>query len=168
MKKSFIIMVLIFIIPFIVSCDNSFNKKNINDEEKSTQYKNKIVIKDIDGTNYEFTYNNENYKVVYTYDHWKIYDSYKINNIEYMKNICQALIDINPIHGKDRVSYRTVDDMVYEWLQHNIAYKLLPDDNKWKDNAKDVDFDPYDQGKSMKEIYEDRTGEKLDISNILK
>jgi len=168
MKKSFIIMVLIFIIPFIVSCDNSFNKKNINDEEKSTQYKNKIVIKDIDGTNYEFTYNNENYKVVYTYDHWKIYDSYKINNIEYMKNICQALIDINPIHGKDRVSYRTVDDMVYEWLQHNIAYKLLPDDNKWKDNAKDVDFDPDDQGKSIKEIYENRTGGKFDISSMLK
>ena len=80
-----------------------------------------------------------------------------------MKKICQALIDIHPIHGSDMISYRTSDDMVYEWLQHNFAYSVLPDDNLWKNNAKDVDFDPQDQGKSIKEIYEDRTGKKFDF-----
>ena len=80
-----------------------------------------------------------------------------------MKKICQALIDIHPIHGSDMISYRTSDDMVYEWLQHNFAYSVLPDDNLWKNNAKNVDFDPQDQGKSIKEIYEDRTGKKFDF-----
>jgi len=162
MKKNFIIMVLIFIVPFITACDENISNKENEKIQKE------ITIKNIDNTNYEIVYNDEVYKAVYTYDHWKIYDSYKITNIEDMKKICQLLIDINPIHGKDMISYRTVDDMVYEWLEHNIAYKILPDNHNFKDNAKDVDFDPYDQGKSMKEIYEDRTGEKLDISNILK
>lgn len=162
MKKNFIIMVLIFIVPFLTACD-----KNISNKENEEMQK-EITIKNIDDTNYEIVYDDEVYKAVYTYDHWKIYDSYKVTNIEDMKKICQLLININPIHGKDMISYRTVDDMVYEWLEHNIAYKILPDNHNFKDNAKDVDFDPYDQGKSMKEIYEDRTGEKLDISNILK
>ena len=64
------------------------------------------------------------------------------------------------------ISYRTPEDMTYEWLQHNIVYQLLPNNHKFKDNAKDVDLDPKDQGKNMIEIYEDRTGEKFDLSNI--
>ena len=99
----------------------------------------------------------------YTTDNWKIYDSYKIKNMVDMKDICQKLIDINPIHGSDMVSYRTSDDMVYEWFQHNIAYEILSDDNVWRMSAKDVDFDPQDQGKSLKEIYEDRTGKQLEF-----
>jgi hypothetical protein len=77
-----------------------------------------------------------------------------------MKKICDVLIKIHPIHGRDMISYRTSDDMVYEWVQHNLAYKLLPNDNSWKNSAKDVDFDPEDQGKSIKEIYEDRISKK--------
>ncbi len=42
--------------------------------------------------------------------------------------------------------------MAYEWLQHNIAYELLPD-SEFKASAKDVDLDPDDQGLSLEEIY---------------
>ena len=63
-------------------------------------------------------------------------------------------------------SYRTVDDLVYEWQQHNLAYTILPDDNSWKEHAKDVDLNPDDQGKSLEEMYEDRTGNELDIEKL--
>ena len=120
------------------------------------------------GTNYVFTYNGEEFRAQYYYDNWTIYDSYKITNKHDMKIICQALIDIHPIHGKDYESYRTADDMVYEWKQHNLAYKYLPEDNAWRPNAANVDFDPEDQGRSFEEIYEDRTGQELDLKGKVK
>ncbi len=121
------------------------------------------------GYAYRFTYGGENFRAVYTasFDTWTIYDSYKITNDHDLKIICQALIDEHPVHGKDLVSYRTADDMAYEWQQHNIVYELLPDNNRWKSSARDVDLDPYDQGKSYKEIYEDRTGKKFDFKNFV-
>lgn len=129
-----------------------------------------INLRDTDGkkTNYLFTYKNEDFTAIYTKDNWKIKNSYKITNGQDIAYICKALIDLHPIHGKDMKSYRTVDDLVYEWQQHNLAYNLLPDDNSWKSHAKDVDLDPADQGKSIAEIYEARTGSKLDIRKLKK
>lgn len=129
-----------------------------------------INLRDTDGkkTNYLFTYKNEDFTAIYTKDNWKIKNSYKITNGQDIAYICKALIDVHPIHGKDMKSYRTVDDLVYEWQQHNLAYNLLPDDNSWKSHAKDVDLDPDDQGKSIAEIYEARTGSKLDIRKLKK
>lgn len=126
-----------------------------------------IALCDLDGKNYTFTYDNELYSAIYTTDNWKIIDSYKINNAADMEIICSALIGIHPVHGKDLESYRTPDDMVYEWQQHNLVYQLLSDDNEWKSHVKDVDFDPADQGKSFEEIYEARTGKELDINDFL-
>ena len=51
--------------------------------------------------------------------------------------------------------------MAYEWVQHNIAYNILPDGDKWKDNAKDVDINPADQNKSLYEMYKNKTGGNL-------
>ena len=120
------------------------------------------------GTNYAFTYKGEEFRVQYYYDNWTIFDSYKITNKRDMKKICQALIDIHPIHGKDYESYRTAEDMAYEWKQHNLAYKYLPEDNGWRPNAANVDFDPEDQGRSFEEIYEDRTGQEFDLKEKVK
>ena len=53
-------------------------------------------------------------------------------------------------------SYRTAEDMMEEWVIHNIAYDYLPDGNTWKSHAKDVDLNPADQGKSLKEMYEEK------------
>ena len=127
-----------------------------------------IGLTDVDGkgVNYTFTYNGETFEAKYTTDNWKIIDSYKISNIADTVIICQALIDEHPIHGRDMESYRTADDMAYEWLQHNIAYEILPDDNDLKAHSKDVDLDPADQGKDFDEIYEDRTGKKFSLDDF--
>ena len=124
-----------------------------------------INLRDIYGGGYQylFTYKGEDYTAIYSYDNWCVYDSYKITSGRAMKKICQALIDEHPIHGSDYESFRTADDMVYEWKQHNIAHSILPDDNAWKTTTGNVDFDPEDQGKSVQELYEDRTGEKFDL-----
>ena len=147
-----------------VSGQNTGNEDNVSVLSSTED----INLRDIDGkkTNYSFTYKNQDFSAKYTKDNWHIKDSYKIANAKDMGIICQALIDVHPIHGKDMKSYRTVDDLVYEWQQHNLAYNLLPDDNSWKSHAKDVDFNPADQGKSLAEIYEARTGSKLDIKKL--
>lgn len=128
-----------------------------------------IDIRNIDGdnTNYDFSYNNEIFKVIYINDTWKIYNSYKITNMKDIKEICKSLLEIHKIPSSDYKSYRTVEDMAYEWKQHNLAYQILPEGNMFRNSAKDVDLDPKDQGKSMAEIYEDRTGQKLDIGKLL-
>lgn len=120
------------------------------------------------GAKYFFTYKGEEFRTLYQNDCWTIYDSYKITNKKDMKIICQALIDVHPVHGRDLSSYRTAEDMAYEWEQHNIAYKYLPDDSGWRESAGNVDLDPYDQGRSFEEIYEDRTGEEFSIKEKVK
>lgn len=117
-----------------------------------------INLKDTNGKskNYSFVYNNETYLATYTKDNWHIKDSYKIRNKHDIKIICEALNNVHKVHGKDMKSYRTADDMMIEWVQHNIAYDYLPEDSSLKSHAKDVDLDPADQGKSLKEMYETR------------
>ena len=129
-----------------------------------------IALTDLTGakSEYIFIYDGNSYSATYTPDNWKIVDSYKITNAMDMAIICQALINEHPVHGRDMVSYRTATDMAYEWSQHNLVYYLLPEDNRWISSVKNVDFDPEDQGKSYEELYEDRTGRKLDLKEILK
>ena len=125
-----------------------------------------LYDKDGAGKNYTFTYAGETFNAYYDGESWTIYNSYRINNQSDMKIICQALIDVHPILGRDRQSYRTADDMAYEWMQHNIAFQFVPSDSHWYESARDVNLDPDDQGRSIEEIYEDRTGEKLDLNKI--
>ncbi len=128
-----------------------------------------VALTDLTGakTDYAFIYDGNPYSAKYTPDNWEIRDSYKITNAMDMAVICQALINEHPIHGKDMVSYRTCDDMAYEWVQHNVAYSFLSEDSKWMESVKNVDFDPKDQGKSYRDLYEDRTGKKFDIQSFL-
>ena len=173
MKKILGLLVIIaLIILGLAACSigkeklDELNQSNSTQEDVSVLNSSKdINLHDIDGksTNYEFTYKGETFSAIYTKDNWKIKNSYKITNSQDIAYICKALIDIHPIHGSDLKSYRTVEDLVYEWQQHNIAYELLGDDNSWRSHAKDVDLDPADQGKNIAEIYEARTGNKLDI-----
>ena len=120
-----------------------------------------IGLYDVDGgnTNFSFTYGDEVFTAVYSEDNWKIVDSYKIDVSQDMEIICQALININPIHGSDMESYRTAEDMAYEWKQRNIAYAILPEDERRKDSAEDVDLDPKDQGKSLYDFYKEWSGQ---------
>lgn len=141
------------------------SEEQAGDEGQAGQAASDINLRDVDGGgwNYRFTYKGEDYTAIYYYDNWCVYDSYKITSGRAMKKICQALIDEHPVHGSDYESFRTAKDMVYEWKQHNIAYAVLPDDNPWKTTTGNVDFDPEDQGKSVSELYESRTGEKFDF-----
>lgn len=134
-----------------------------SDEDASSD--SDLNLHDVDGGdwNYAFTYKGEEFRAIYEYDCWTIYDSYKITSKRAQKRICQALINIHPIHGRDMESYRTAEDMAYEWQQHNIAYKYLPEDNAWRLHAANVDLDPQDQGRTIEEIYEDRTGQEIDL-----
>lgn len=174
----FIILITLLIIIFVANFQNKAQSNDIkNKENEILNYEfvedesenvltsiQKINLHDVNGkkTNYIFTYKDVSYSAIYTKDNWHIVDSYKITNEKDMEIICGALIYIHPIHGKDKISFRTAEDLVYEWVQHNIAYNLLPEDNKWKTNAKDVDFNPEDQGKNLKEMYESRNGKILD------
>ncbi|WP_026521175.1 hypothetical protein [Butyrivibrio sp. VCB2001] len=126
-----------------------------------------LTPQDDQGKNYTFTYDNKEYTAIHTTDHWKIKDSYDINIEADMYIICQALIDQHQIHGKDMVSYRTADDMVYEWEVHNLAYVMISDDDPMKPHARDVDFDPQDQGCNYEEIYYNHTGKEFDLSQFL-
>ena len=116
---------------------------------------------------YVFEYGCEQFTAYFDTYSWRVYDSYKITNHNDIVIICQALINEHPVYGSDWESFRTADDMAYEWEQHSLAYNLLPEDNHWREDAKDVDLDPDDQGKSFPEIYESRTGQKLDLKNYL-
>ncbi|WP_026496508.1 hypothetical protein [Butyrivibrio sp. WCD3002] len=128
-----------------------------------------IKLTDVDGSgaNYTFMYDGEQYSAEYITDNWKIINSYKINNESDMIIICKALIDEKPVHGRDMESFRTADDMVYEWIIHNMAYEFLEDDDPMKSHAKDVDFDPEDQNRTFEEIYKDRTGKDFDLNDFL-
>lgn len=115
-----------------------------------------ICLTDTGGENYTFLYGTEQYTAIYTPDNWKIIDSYKIRNKPDMIIICEALIAVHPIHGRDYESWRTAEDCAYEWEQHNIAYDMLPETSKWRANTKDVDINPEDQGKSFLDMASDR------------
>lgn len=169
-----LVIVITIAIIFVFKFQNSENKNVISEAEtldvisnsEKEKDKNKGVlnsVKDIDlqdtdgkEKNYTFEYKGDTYRAVYTTDNWKIIDSYKIRNKNDMAIICEALIEVHPIHGKDMKSYRTVEDLVYEWTQHNYAYDLLPEENNWKSHAKDVDLNPEDQGKNLQEMYKAR------------
>ena len=126
-----------------------------------------LVPTDDYAAGYVFEYGGEQFTVYFDAYSWRVYDSYKITAHDDIVIICQALIDEHPVYGSDWTSLRTAEDMAYEWEQHNLAYTLLPEDSHWREDAKNVDLDPYDQGKSLSEMYESRTGEKLDLKKYL-
>ena len=142
----------------------------INDSEEAIEMNtsDEIYIQDTDGrgTNYIFKYDGKEYQAIYTNDNWHIINSFEITDENDISKICQALINIHPIHGKDMTSYRAVEDLTFEWMQHNLAYNLLPEDNPWRENAKDVDLDPADQGRTISELYESRTGKEFNINDF--
>ncbi|MBR3152999.1 MAG: hypothetical protein IKF52_05320 [Clostridia bacterium] len=143
----------------ITNTDQNINLENRIEPNKNENYIDyEIQLQDIDGdnNNFIFEYKDEIYNAKYTTDNWKIINSYKITDKNDIQQICQALINIHPIHGKDMESYRTAEDLADEWIQHNIAYNFLSDGSEWKQNVKDVDLNPEDQGKSLLEIYQDR------------
>lgn len=177
MDKKKLLLLVFVICHFIFSIVMSFielNKEQSEEPSIEKQEEIKVITKeelnltkqDNKENTYTFEYKSQIFTAQYTPDNWKIIDSYKINSSEDIKVICSALIELHPVHGKDMTSYRTPTDMAYEWVQHNLMYHVLPTNSEWKNNAKDVDLDPKDQGKGIAEMYEDRTGKKFDINDL--
>ena len=154
----------------LFGCAGSTSESGGDDVPEKLTSTEDIGLYDVDGaeTSYVFTYRGEEFHAQYLYDNWTVYDSYKITDEDDMNIICQALIDTHTVHGSDLESFRTAEDMTYEWEQHNLACKYLPEDSSWRYSAENVDFDPYDQGRSFKEIYEDRTGREFKLSDLVK
>ena len=117
-----------------------------------------IALQAVDdyGSNYVFFYDGEEFLVYYQPDCWKVYDSYRITNKDDLVIICQALLNEHEIHGRDLVSFRTAEDMAYEWQQHNLAYALAPKNSSWRESAQNVDLDPDEQNMTLEEIYLER------------
>ena len=166
-------MVVCFVMAFCLAGCSQEDEENLDRITKKLMEIGKlsssedINLRSDNGSDYYFTYDGEDYYVNHWSDHWIIYDSYRITSVKDMTIICQALIDEHPIHGSDMESYRTAKDMAFEWEQHNLAYEQLPEGNSWREHAKNVDLDPDDQGRTFKEIYEDRTGEQIDLDKII-
>jgi len=118
-----------------------------------------ISIIDTDGQEryFSFVYDGQIFYAEYTPDNWHITDSYRITVKQDIEIICEALSSIHPIHSADMNGFRSAEDMAYEWIQHNLAYELLPEDSPWKSHAKDVDINPSDQGKTLLDMYKERT-----------
>ncbi|MBR2560873.1 MAG: hypothetical protein IKE31_01850 [Eubacterium sp.] len=107
---------------------------------------------------YYFTYNGEDFRALYAASTWTIYDSYKITNKKDITIICQALSDIYPVPSRDWQSYRTAEDMAYEWDQHNKIYLIAPKDGRTRERTRNVDLDPEDQGKTYEDLYHENLG----------
>ena len=119
-----------------------------------------IGLQDTDGNGkeYVFYYNNIEFHARYTPDNWKIIDSFRVTEPEDMVFICQALSDVNPVPSRDWQSYRTADDMAYEWDQHNKIYLVAPKDSYTRERTRNVDLDPEDQGKTYEDLYRENLG----------
>ncbi|MBR0511316.1 MAG: hypothetical protein IJJ81_01925 [Ruminococcus sp.] len=120
-----------------------------------------IDLRDTDGggQNYLFDYDGRSFSALYEPDNWHITDSYLIEDRADLVIICQALIDVNPVHNRDMTGWRTAEDMAYEWDRHNKAYYLMPESSEWKSSAKDVDLDAKDDGKSSFDLFMDKIRE---------
>ena len=150
--------------------DSTYKSVDLIPKTASLTSAEQLELRDTDGSgqNYVFVYDGQTFTAQYTEDNWKIIDSWKIRNAGDMEMICGALLDIHTIHGSsDGKDTRTAEDMAFEWMQHNFAYEHLPEDHPWRENAKDVDLNPADQGKTFFEIYEDRAQDRFRIGDFL-
>lgn len=118
-----------------------------------------IGLSTTDGSQYHFTYGGETFRAVYRTDNWQIRDSYRITNHNDMVVICRALSAEHPIPDKSGKGIRTPEDLTAEWEQHNLAFALLPEGVDLKENARHVDLNPEDQGKSILEFAKERLGQ---------
>ena len=148
-----------FIIGTVVSVENQVpsGEELIKEDEVIMSSKNGIdYVIDPDGLEVHAKWEKDE-------ESWKIYNSYLINNENDMYKICTALYNEHPVPiAKNSTEYRTIDDMVYEWQEHNKGYlysKRLPDGelkNMGVEATMHVDINPGDQGKSVYQLMWER------------
>ena len=77
------------------------------------------------------------------YVNYQVRDSYKINDLGAMSDICDMIIEYNSDAGRSRWD-RTNASLVAEWVEHNALY-LVPNGDI-KDCAQHVDLDEDAEG----------------------
>ncbi len=156
---SILVVVASIIQDVIISVENQVpsGEELIKEDEVIMSSKNGIdYVIDSDGLEVHAKWDKDE-------ESWKIYNSYLINNEDDMEKICTALYNLHPVPtAKNSTEYRTIDDMVYEWQEHNKGYlysKRLPDGklkNMGVEATMHVDINPGDQGKNVYQLMWER------------
>ena len=55
---------------------------------------------------------------------FRIYDSYRIRKNRDKREILRAMMDYNAAHPTDPAWQRTENNLVLEWMEHNLAYRV--------------------------------------------
>ena len=105
------------------------------------------------------TLSNEFMQNIATEEAWKEL-SCEFNWDEILLEKYQDKVNWNEISGNTEICW-TIP--MLQKFQKKINWDILSDRNK----AKDVDLNPADQGKTLAEMYEIKTGKKLSISDLL-
>ena len=74
---------------------------------------------------------------------FRIYDSYRIRKNRDKREILRAMMDYNAAHPTDPAWQRTEDNLVLEWMEHNLAYRV----GFLRSRAANVDLDNHAEGK---------------------
>ena len=74
---------------------------------------------------------------------FRIYDSYRIRKNRDKREILRAMMDYNAAHPTDPAWQRTVNNLVLEWMEHNLAYRV----GFLRSRAASVDLDNHAEGK---------------------
>ncbi len=74
---------------------------------------------------------------------FRIYDSYRIPKNRDKREILRAMMDYNAAYPTDPAWQRTEDNLVLEWMEHNLAYRV----GFLRSRAASVDLDNHAEGK---------------------
>lgn len=74
---------------------------------------------------------------------FRIYDSYRIRKNRDKREILRAMMDYNAAHPTDPAWQRTENNLVLEWMEHNLAYRV----GFLRSRAASVDLDNHAEGK---------------------
>ena len=154
-----VVTVVCYVVATIVTVENQVpsGEEVIKDDNITiTNNENISCVIDSEGTKINATWNESDQS-------WKIKDSYLITNEKDMYKFCEILYNCHKVPtALNSNEYRTVDDMVYEWEEHNKGYlysKRLPNSdlkNRGLDATMHVDINPGDQGKNVYQLMWER------------
>ena len=74
---------------------------------------------------------------------FRIYDSYRIRKNRDKREILRAMMDYNAAYPTDPAWQRTENNLVLEWMEHNLAYRV----GFLRSRAASVDLDNHAEGK---------------------
>ena len=74
---------------------------------------------------------------------FRIFDSYRIRKNSVKREVLSAMLAYNETYPSEPAWQRTEGSLLFEWLEHNFAYRV----GFLRSRAKDVDLDNHAEGK---------------------